>query len=180
VKRLLITLLPAAGCAVGSAHADGSDAQRRAGDVLRLAMPIGTLAIELARGERDGALQYSESLAVAVVATEVLKRATQVERPDRSNDQSFPSGHATWAFSAATYAHRRYGIENAWPLYALATYVGYTRVQSRRHRWGDVAGGAALSGAASWWLVEPKSRVSISVVPDFDSRAVALHVSTAW
>jgi membrane-associated phospholipid phosphatase len=90
------------------------------------------------------------------VVTEVLKRTTHVERPDGSNDMSFPSGHAAQAFSSATYVHRRYGFSDAWPLYVMATYVGYTRVQSNRHSWVDVAGAAGIAALSSWWLVEPE------------------------
>src|SRR5437899_2273767 len=79
----------------GAALADGSSTQRRAGDLLSYAIPAVTLGTELLRGERDGALQYTEALAVTLLGTEVLKNTTHVERPDHSNDKSFPSGHAS-------------------------------------------------------------------------------------
>ncbi|HEU5296015.1 MAG TPA: phosphatase PAP2 family protein [Burkholderiaceae bacterium] len=144
----------------GGAIAD-SDAERQAGDVLATAMPLGTLGVELWRGETTGAKQFALSFVVTVSATEVLKRTTHVERPDGTNDQSFPSGHAARAFSSATYVHRRYGFGDAWPLYALATYVGYTRVVSDRHRWADVAGAAGVAALSSWWLVDPKQSVTV-------------------
>ena len=99
------------------------DDHRRAGDVLRFAMPAGVVAYELWRGDKEGAWQFGKSWAVTTGATEVLKRSTHVERPDRSNHESFPSGHASHAFAAATYMHRRHGIEEAWPWYVAATYV---------------------------------------------------------
>ena len=154
------------------AHA-GNDAERRAGDVLSYALPVATLGTELWRGDRQGAWQFAESFVVTVTATELLQRTTGVERPDHSNDRSFPSGHAARAFAAATYVHRRHGLESAWPLYALATYVGYTRVQSGRHRWADVAGAAGVAAASSWWLVRPKAP-GLSVV--LEPRGV----SVAW
>ncbi len=145
----LLALAPLAGLAA-------DDAERRAGDVLSYALPLGTLGAELWRGDRSGALQLARSFAVTVAASEGLKRSTHVERPDHTNDESFPSGHASRAFAAAAYMHRRHGIGEAWPLYALATYVGYTRVQAGRHRWADVAGSAGLALASSWWLVSPQ------------------------
>ena len=132
-----------------------TDGERQAGDVLATAMPLTTLGVELWRHEWTGAKQFAESFVVTVAATEVLKRTTHVERPDGSNDESFPSGHAARAFSSATYVHRRYGFQDAWPLYALATYVGYTRVESNRHTWADVAGAAGIAALSSWWLVDP-------------------------
>lgn len=158
LQKPLLALL----AALGSLASGAAGASEQAGDVLSYALPAGTLAVELWRGEKAGALQFAESFVVTMAATEILKRTTHVERPDHSNDQSFPSGHASRAFPAATYVHRRYGFADAWPLYALSTYVGYTRVQADRHRWTDVAGSAAVAAASSWWLVQPKS-ASVSV-----------------
>ena len=156
----------------GSARA-GDDAERRAGDALSFALPAATLGVELWLGDRRGAWQFAQSFGVTLLATEALKRTTGVERPDHSNDQSFPSGHAARAFAAATYVHRRHGFDSAWPLYAMATYVGYTRVQSGRHRWADVAGAAGVAAASSWWLVQPKAPgLSVVLAPR--------GVSVAW
>jgi membrane-associated phospholipid phosphatase len=134
----------------------GDDSQTRLGDVLSYALPAATLGTELWRGDTSGAGQFTAAFLATMGTTEVLKRTTGVERPDGSNDESFPSGHAARAFAAATYVHRRHGLSSAWPLYAMATYVGYTRVQADRHRWVDVLGAAGVSAASSWWLVEPK------------------------
>src|SRR5437867_9820701 len=134
---------------------------------------------DLVRGHRL-MMQYTESLAVTLLGTEVLKRTTHVERPDHANDQSFPSGHASRAFSAATYVHRRYGLEPALPLYVLGTYVGYTRVQARRHRWADVAGSAAVSAAASWWLVQPRSDQRLVVLPEIGPHYVGVESAASW
>lgn len=78
-------------------------------------MPVGVAAYEFWRGDTEGARQFGKSWAVTVGSTEALKRITHVERPDRSNHESFPSGHASHAFAAATYMHRRHGVEEAWP-----------------------------------------------------------------
>jgi len=51
--------------------------------------------------------RFGKSWAATLGATEALKRITQVERPDRSNHESFPSGHASHAFAAATYVATR-------------------------------------------------------------------------
>jgi membrane-associated phospholipid phosphatase len=135
--------------------ASASDTQRRAGDLISYALPAATFGVELWRGDHEGALQIAESLTATLVTTAALKHSIHAERPDHSDDQSFPSGHAAWSFAAATYVHRRHGLDSAWPLYALASYVGYTRVHARQHRWGDVAGGAAVAAASSGWLAKP-------------------------
>lgn len=157
-----------------------ADTEREIGDVLSYAMPAAVLGYELYKGDREGAWQFGTSFAATTLTTEVLKRITNVERPDRTNDLSFPSGHAARAFSAASYIHRRHGWEYALPAYALATYVGYTRVQAKRHRWGDIAGAAAVSTAATWLLVDPKSTKKVAIVPLFDGDFVGLAFSARF
>lgn len=157
-----------------------AQSQRRVGDVLSFAIPLATLGTELYRGDREGAWQYALTFAAATGGTEVLKRVTHVERPDGTNDESFPSGHAARAFSAAAYVRQRHGFAAAAPLYLAVIYVGHTRVQARRHRWGDVAGAALLSEAAAAWLVTPapESRVAVSLA--FDRRYIGATLAARW
>lgn len=165
-------------CAAASAMA--GDDVRRSGDVLRFALPAGAMAGELWRGDPQGAWQLGRSWLATVAATEALKRATHVERPDHSDDASFPSGHASNAFAAATFMHRRHGFDEAWPWYLAATYVGWTRVHVHRHRWVDIAGSAALAGASSWWLVAPAGERGISVLPVVARGLFAVEVRASW
>lgn len=164
-------------CAATASWADGN---RRAGDVLSWALPLGAAGYSLYDGDREGTLQFGKAFAVTLAGTEVLKRTTHVERPDHSDDKSFPSGHASRAFSAATFVHRRYGFEAALPMYAAATYVGWTRVHADQHRWRDVAGSAVLSAAASWWLVDPRQDRRVSVLPLVGPRSVGVEVAASW
>lgn len=170
----------ACAAATATAPAAAEDAHRRAGDVLRYALPAAVVASELWRGDRDGLWQFGQSWVVTLGGTELLKRGTHVQRLDGSDDLSFPSGHASTAFAAATYMHRRHGFDQAWPWYLAATYVGWTRVQAHRHRWGDVAGSAALAAASSWWLVAPVSERGVSLVPVVAPGLVAVELRARW
>lgn len=163
-----------------STCASADDDHRRAGDVLRYAMPAGVVAYELWRGDDKGLWQFGASWAVTLAATELLKRGTRVERPDRSDRLSFPSGHAAHAFAAASYMHRRHGIDHAWPWYVAASYVGWTRVRAQRHRWVDIAGSAAVAGVSSWWLVQPLGGPLVSVVPVVGRGHVAVELRAHW
>jgi len=147
----------------------------RVGDVLRYALPASVFAYEAYKGDGEGLWQFGSSWAVTLGATEVLKRTTNVERPDGSDDMSFPSGHAAHAFAAATYMHRRHGFGRAAPYYVLATYVGWTRVNADRHRWGDIAGSAAVAGLSTWLLVDPKPEPSVRVMPIVGPDIIALQ-----
>jgi membrane-associated phospholipid phosphatase len=148
---------------LGAAQAS-TDRERRAGDVLSLALPVGVLAAEAWRGDGEGAWQLVQTFALSTGLTELLKKHTGVTRPDGSDDQSFPSGHAARAFSAAAYVHQRHGWDAAWPLVAVATYVGHTRVQAKRHRWSEVAVAAGLSYGIARWRVTPVGG-TVAVLP---------------
>lgn len=154
--------------------------QESVGSFLATAMPVATLGTELYRGDREGAWQYALTFTTATVSTEVLKHMIHSERPDGSDNQSFPSGHATRAFSAAAYVRERHGLEAAAPLYLTALYVGYTRVNADRHRWTDIAGAAFVAEAAAAWLVKRAHTSQVVVSPAFDQRFIGAIFSARW
>lgn len=98
------------------------------------------------------------SVGVAYAGKTVLKALIKEERPDHSDNKSFPSGHASMAFAAARSIDKEFRKDNIWiPIagYAAATAVAVERVARNRHHWYDVvAGGAVGIGAAelTWWL----------------------------
>ena len=98
------------------------------------------------------------SMGVAFAGKTALKAMINEERPDHSDNKSFPSGHAAIAFAAARSIDKEFRKESILiPIagYAAATALGVERVVSDRHHWYDVAAGAALGfGAAelTWWL----------------------------
>ncbi len=98
------------------------------------------------------------SVVVAFGVKTVLKKAIKEERPDHSDNKSFPSGHASMAFAAARSIDKEFRKDCIWiPIagYAAATAIGVERVVSDRHHWYDVVAGAGIGfGAAelTWWL----------------------------
>lgn len=168
----------AACAALVATQAQAIDHQR-AGDVLENALPAGVAAMELWRGDREGLWQFGASFAVTVLATKGLKNTVDTRRPD-GGAESFPSGHASKAFAAATYVHRRHGWDSAWPWYAAGAYVGWTRVNANRHRWGDIAGSLALAAASSWWLVEPRADQRVVLLPVIGHREASLTLQARW
>jgi hypothetical protein len=98
------------------------------------------------------------SVGVAFGAKTVLKSIVKEERPDHSDNKSFPSGHAAMAFAAARSLDKEFRKESIWiPIagYAAATAIGVERVASDRHHWYDVVAGAAVgvgSAELTWWL----------------------------
>ncbi len=100
----------------------------------------------VANGERFRAWTYDlgEAALVSSVYTGLLKVTVQRERPDGSNNHSFPSGHASHAFTLAAVTQRHYGWKVGVPMYALAGVVGYSRMVLDKHYLSDVVAGATI------------------------------------
>lgn len=97
-------------------------------------------------------------LSIAIVRTQVvnaiftrslkfLPRARPYETAATPAKGSFPSGHASAAFATATVMQRKWGWKAGIPAYAVASFVGATRLENA-HFLSDVTFGAAL-GVAS-------------------------------
>jgi membrane-associated phospholipid phosphatase len=88
----------------------------------------------------------------AQILTEALvqpiKFATHRQRPDLSNKQSFPSGHAAVTFAAATVLERHLGWKKSLLGYTVASYVASSRLHDNRHYLSDVVFGAVVGTIA--------------------------------
>ena len=95
-----------------------------------------------------------ESLAITAGVTYALKYGIDERRPDGGN-QSMPSGHSSISFSSAEYLRKRYGWEYGVPAYAAASFVAYSRVESREHHPQDVIAGAGIGILSSYIFTKP-------------------------
>ena len=78
-----------------------------------------------------------------------LKVTIRRERPDASNNMSFPSGHAASAFATAGVIHKHYGWKVGVPAYAFGSYVALARMSWNRHHATDVVMGAGFGLASA-------------------------------
>ena len=140
-----------------------SDAVETSGSALRVAIPAAAFALTFVEDDAEGRRQFYRSFGANVLATVALKELVNKSRPDGSDDDAFPSGHASMAFQGASFIHRRYGIGRAWPAYALAAYTGWTRLDADEHDEADVLGGALLGIASSVLLVDRFENVDVAV-----------------
>ena len=92
--------------------------------------------------------RFTYSLAQGFIVSNTLtggvKVITNRERPDRTSHTAFPSGHTSNSFMWATVVSQHYGWQAGVPAYALASYVGASRLKSRKHYLTDVLAGAVL------------------------------------
>jgi hypothetical protein len=143
----------------------GSESDARdASDDLRTVLQVEAAITVLATPSGDVPEQWMASkvkgLGVELAAigvtsglTDLLKDTTGRTRPDERSDRSFPSSHASGAFSYMTLANRNIDSidmprELKPPLkignYLLASGVVWARVEGQRHYPSDVLAGAAL------------------------------------
>jgi membrane-associated phospholipid phosphatase len=84
-----------------------------------------------------------------------LKNTFKEERPDKSDQLSFPSGHTAIAFTNAALLYYEYKDSNIWYAssgYLFAAATGVLRVANNKHFTSDVLTGAGI-GIASGMLV---------------------------
>ncbi|WP_298221528.1 phosphatase PAP2 family protein [Flavobacterium sp.] len=108
-----------------------------------------------------------------------LKTITQIERPDGSANNSFPSGHTATAFSGAEFLWQEYKDVSVWygiSGYLVATGTGFFRIYNGRHWLSDVAMGAGigiLSTKVAYWVLPYmkshifKSKKEVGIITPF-------------
>jgi membrane-associated phospholipid phosphatase len=105
-------------------------------------------AMDQPRAQHLG-MDLIESSILAEGLTQGMKLIARRDRPiqinggTQSKTYSFPSGHATITFAAATVLQQHLGYKAAIPTYLVAAYVAMSRLHDNRHYASDVIFGAA-------------------------------------
>ena len=116
-----------------------------AGTDIAIAMPVIATGISLFHDEDwDGVAELGASTLASVGIAYGLSHVVHEERPDHSDFHSFPSDTAALAYSSSDYLWARYGWRYGLPAYAAAMFVGYSRVDAKKHHWYDVMASSAL------------------------------------
>lgn len=111
--------------------------------------------------------EWAVNQLVVEQSVDLLKAAISSERPDGTDDDSFPSGHTGKAFAPAWFIYRNYGAKEAAPYFAAASYVGYARVKLDRHHPEDVLFSIVLSYGISKVFTGPDAHISLSYEDGF-------------
>lgn len=130
------------------------EAALNAGDDLRDLAAAGAVVTALVIPDPVPRLAVQTGAHFAAAGTTwTLKHSVNRRRPDGSDEQSFPSGHATSAFAAATLAQRNLDSLELSPFArsglgagvdALAIGTAWARLESGSHYPSDVLAGAAI------------------------------------
>jgi Membrane-associated phospholipid phosphatase len=120
----------------------------------------------------------TEALFLSLSIDAIAKVSFRRERPDGGNF-SFPSAHATAAFTAAGVLTTFYGWKAGLPSYALASLVSVSRIDSDSHFLTDVLAGAVLGtvigvGAAKF---QKKDNPQFFITPQVSHERASLNLT---
>lgn len=153
-----------------------ADEWTTAGEVITAALPLTALTATFTLDDPEGRAALLGSYTVTMTTGYMLMQGVERERPDGSDDNSFPSLHAASAFSGAAFLQRRYGWEVGLPAYLSASFVGWSRVHSDKHHLSDVLAGAALAWSVNYWLVPASDRRQFALMPTDGGMALAFAI----
>lgn len=154
---------------------------RTAGDVFAIAIPAACLVSTVAMKDWDGLKQGALAGAASVGAAFILKEVIGKERPDRSDNKSFPSMHSAVSFTGAAFIQKRYGWKWGIPAYAAAGFVGWSRVYGKKHDWWDVAAGAAMGVASAYIFTKPfAEKYNLSIAPAAGKEHIGFQASLSF
>jgi membrane-associated phospholipid phosphatase len=146
------------------------------GSVGAIAIPASGLLVAAIRKDGKGTLQLAEAYGASMAVVYILKPLVDRTRPD-GGSQSFPSGHTASAFAGAAFLQRRYGWACGLPAYAAAAFVGYSRVEAKRHWTSDVIAGGAIGIAGN--LVFTR-KYEVAVYPTVQARGIGVTFELRW
>lgn len=150
---------------------------------------LNAVGIEGKHNFRDRTIIYATSQLINAAFVIPLKHIIHEERPDASNNLSFPSGHTSTAFSSAQFMFREYKDSNFWLSisgYSLAVFTGVYRTINNRHWVSDVVAGAGfgiLSTELAYWsyptinrmLNGNKTKSASILLPYYQNKTVGLN-----
>ena len=126
-----------------------------AGDIVLVALPISAITTTLILGDKKGSWQFAKGFAVNQLLSFGLKEVIDKERPDGSNNNSFPSRHTSTTFQSASFIQRRYGWKYGFAAYALAGFTAYSRLESDKHDGWDILGGIVIGVGSTYIFTTP-------------------------
>ncbi len=120
----------------------------------------------------ESGMMLSEGLLLTYGTVGILKTAVGRERPDGSNNRSFPSAHAAGTACVAAILWNRYGKAAGIPASAIAAFTAASRVHLGRHFPSDVIAGSSLGLAVG---------LAVAATRDGDAAPAALpSLGLAW
>jgi membrane-associated phospholipid phosphatase len=153
-----------------------------AGDIMQFVVPAAALSATLLckEDEQKPTWQFIKTYGSAIIAAQVMKHIVLKPRPDGTDNYSFPSGHTTSAFAGAAFIQRKYGWSYGIPCYAMASFVGYSRVQAKKHDTWDVLGGATIGIVSAYIFAKPYRESKVGLLFDKSKSSYTIGLTYAY
>jgi membrane-associated phospholipid phosphatase len=164
IKTLSVFFIVAALMTCVSSEAAAGNGFTLYGDIARISLPAAALAMTVAKGDKDGAIQFGEALVSTAAVTYGLQYTVHSEGPD-GEEHSFPSGHTSIAFAGASFIQQRYGWAYGGPAYFAAALVGASRIASDKHHVVDVLAGAGIGIGANLIFTKKYEKNALTITP---------------
>lgn len=149
---------------------------------MQFVVPAAALSATLLCKEDDQkpTWQFIKTYGSAIIAAQVMKHIVLKPRPDGTDNFSFPSGHTTSAFAGAAFIQRKYGWSYGIPCYAMASFVGYSRVQAKKHDTWDVLGGATVGIVSAYIFAKPYRESKVGLLFDKSKSSYTIGLTYAY
>lgn len=125
------------------------------GTGVSIMLPLVAGGLTLYDDDRIGAAELTVETVLTVGTAYALKSIVHEERPNGSDNQSFPSSTTALAASGSSFLWGRYGWEYGLPAFALSQFVSYSRIQAREHHWYDTLASSGIAAGYGYVLTTP-------------------------
>jgi membrane-associated phospholipid phosphatase len=170
MKRFALSFALAAAVATSPAQAKNEKTWDTASSIGAYGLTAVAIGLPIIHKDKQGAFQAGGSVVAATLVTTGLKEAFPETRPDGSDRKSFPSGHTSLAFAAASTIYNREGASAGIPALLVATFVGVARVQADKHHWYDCVVGAGIGATAGFLITHKRPESQTAVIPWGDTQ----------
>lgn len=176
IAACAMTLAAAPAAFAESPARQASNFASDSGNIIYLAAAVGLPLLSDGKHGTNHALRAADAIGTSVLLSEGLKNLFHEKRPDSNAHDSFPSGHATAAFAAATVESDLHPKQAAlW--FTGATLISYSRIRLHRHYGRDVIAGALLGyGTARLELSTPRGLI-LSPLIQPESRSFGVQMT---
>jgi hypothetical protein len=155
---------------------------------------LNAMGIQGKNNFKDRTIVLATAYLIMGSSVSIIKKTTNVTRPDGSGTNSFPSGHTATAFMGAEFLYQEYKDVSVWygiTGYVVAASTGLFRMANEKHWLTDVATGAGIGILSTKiaYRIHPlikkiifkdKNKINGIVMPFYNGREYGLRLSMTF
>lgn len=143
---------------------------------------------------KDRTIILATAYLIMGATVNIAKNTGNEVRPDKTSNNSFPSGHTATAFMGAEFLYQEYKDVSVWygvSGYLVAAGTGFFRMYNDRHWLNDIAAGAGigiLSTKIAYWvhpflkrtIFKGKSNTTGMILPTYDGNRYGIGMAIGF